>query len=133
MCGRRDGYFYVDSFVLRVDSISQGNHMLMASVERWYEEGKKKENMILKGLSFTFVKLEIAIMNLFLFFFAPQLSGEDLSGDVEEVKQEGDAEEDEVWDAMETVTDKTKKRANEEPEAVVTEAESKKKRKMAKK
>ncbi|XP_012692694.1 WD repeat-containing protein 74 [Clupea harengus] len=62
-----------------------------------------------------------------------ELSGEDLSGDVEEVKQEGDAEEDEVWDAMETVTDKTKKRANEEPEAVVTEAESKKKRKMAKK
>jgi len=62
-----------------------------------------------------------------------EYGGEDLSGDVEEVKQEKDGEDDEVWDAMETVTEKTKRRANQEPEADSTEAEAKKKRKVAKK
>lgn len=62
-----------------------------------------------------------------------EYGGEDLSGDVEEVKQERDSEEDEVWDAMETVTEKTKRHANEEPEVGNTEAEAKKKRKVAKK
>ncbi|XP_076118829.1 WD repeat-containing protein 74 isoform X2 [Alosa pseudoharengus] len=60
-------------------------------------------------------------------------TGDDLSGDVEEVKQEGGDEEDEVWDAMETVMEKTKRRANEEPEAGGTETEATKKRKVAKK
>ncbi|XP_056323085.1 WD repeat-containing protein 74 [Danio aesculapii] len=52
------------------------------------------------------------------------------SGDVEEVKAE---EEDEVWDNMETVTEKTKKRAAEKDEAAVTGADGKKKRKQVKK
>lgn len=52
------------------------------------------------------------------------------SGDVEEVKAE---EEDEVWDNMETVTEKTKKRAAEKDEAAVTGADGKKKRKQVNK
>ncbi|XP_063070631.1 WD repeat-containing protein 74 [Engraulis encrasicolus] len=64
-----------------------------------------------------------------------EYGGEDLSGDVEEVKQERDSEDDEVWDAMEKVTEKTKRRANQEPEPDSTEVETetKKKRKVAKK
>lgn len=56
-------------------------------------------------------------------------SSADVSGDVEEVK----AEEDEVWDTMETVTEKTKKRAAQKDEATVTEVDGKKKRKLVKK
>lgn len=52
------------------------------------------------------------------------------SGDVEEVKAE---EEDEVWDNMETVTEKTKKRAVEKDEAAVSGVDGKKKRKQVKK
>lgn len=59
-------------------------------------------------------------------------TGDDLSGDVEEVKQEG-AEEDEVWDAMETVTERAKRHANEQPEVDGTATEATKKRKVAKK
>lgn len=43
------------------------------------------------------------------------------------------AEEDEVWDTMETVTEKTKKRAAQKDEATVTEVDGKKKRKLVKK
>ncbi|XP_051971421.1 WD repeat-containing protein 74-like [Xyrauchen texanus] len=53
----------------------------------------------------------------------------DVTGDVEEVK----GEEDEVWDTMETVTEKTKKRTTQSEEAAVSGVEGKKKRKVAKK
>ncbi|RXN06885.1 WD repeat-containing 74-like protein [Labeo rohita] len=58
-------------------------------------------------------------------------SSADLSGDVEEVKAE--EEKDEVWDNMETVTEKTKKRAAQKDEASVTGVDGKKKRKLVKK
>lgn len=56
-----------------------------------------------------------------------QSSSPDVSGDVEEVK----AEEDEVWDTMETVTEKTKKRAAQKAETAVN-VDGKKKRKLVK-
>uniref|UniRef100_A0AAY4CLC7 WD repeat-containing protein 74 n=1 Tax=Denticeps clupeoides TaxID=299321 RepID=A0AAY4CLC7_9TELE len=64
-----------------------------------------------------------------------ELSGADLSGEVEEVKQEGeeDGETDEVWDAMETVTDKTNKRATEKAAEENAVKGPKKRRKVAKK
>ncbi len=43
------------------------------------------------------------------------------------------AEEDEVWDTMETVTEKTKKRAAQKDEATVTGVDVKKKKKLVKK
>lgn len=58
-----------------------------------------------------------------------QSSSPDVSGDVEEVK----AEEDEVWDTMETVMEKTKKRAAQKGETTVTGVDGKKKRKLVKK
>lgn len=67
-----------------------------------------------------------------LHVFAAQHAGDDLSGDVEEVKQEGE-EEDEVWDAMETVTERAKRHANDPPEVDGTATEATKKRKVAKK
>lgn len=42
------------------------------------------------------------------------------------------AEEDEVWDTMETVTEKTKKRAAQKGETTVIGAGGKKKRKLVK-
>ncbi|XP_051973617.1 WD repeat-containing protein 74-like [Xyrauchen texanus] len=58
-------------------------------------------------------------------------SSVDVTGDVEEVKPE--EEEDEVWDTMETVTEKSKKRVAQNDEAAVPRVEGKKKRKVAKK
>lgn len=43
------------------------------------------------------------------------------------------AEEDEVWDTMETVMEKTKKRAAQKDEATVTGVDVKKKKKLVKK
>lgn len=57
----------------------------------------------------------------------------DVTGDVEEVKAEDEKDVDEVWDTMETVTEKSKKRAAQKEEAVVTGEKGKKKRKVAKK
>ncbi|XP_052464104.1 WD repeat-containing protein 74-like [Carassius gibelio] len=56
-------------------------------------------------------------------------SNADVSGDVEEVK----AEEDEVWDTMETVTEKAKKRAAQKDEATVTGVDANKEKKASKK
>lgn len=60
-------------------------------------------------------------------------SSTDVTGDVEEVKAEDEKDEDEVWDTMETVTEKSKKRIAHEEEEVVTRGKEKKKRKVAKK
>ncbi|XP_041751212.2 WD repeat-containing protein 74 [Coregonus clupeaformis] len=56
-----------------------------------------------------------------------ELSSTGVTGDVEEVKEEG-GELDEVWDTMEMIKEKAKKRATEE--AVVEEAEKKTKKKI---
>uniref|UniRef100_A0A8C2EXV3 WD repeat-containing protein 74 n=1 Tax=Cyprinus carpio TaxID=7962 RepID=A0A8C2EXV3_CYPCA len=58
-------------------------------------------------------------------------SNADVSGDVEEVKAE--EEEDEVWDTMETVTEKSKKRAAQKDKATATGVDGEKKRKLIKK
>ncbi|CAB1316106.1 unnamed protein product [Coregonus sp. 'balchen'] len=58
-----------------------------------------------------------------------ELSSTGVTGDVEEVKEEG-GELDEVWDTMEMIKEKAKKRATEEEEAVVEEAEKKTKKKI---
>ncbi|XP_056592589.1 WD repeat-containing protein 74 [Triplophysa dalaica] len=60
-------------------------------------------------------------------------SSVDVTGDVEEVKAEEDKDEDEVWDTMETVTEKSKKRPAEKEKAAVTGVDGKKKKKLAKK
>lgn len=61
-----------------------------------------------------------------------QLSSSAVTGDVEEVKEEG-GEVDEVWDTMEMIIDQAKKRATEEEEAIVTGVEkTTKKRKVVK-
>uniref|UniRef100_A0A4W5MTK6 WD repeat-containing protein 74 n=1 Tax=Hucho hucho TaxID=62062 RepID=A0A4W5MTK6_9TELE len=61
-----------------------------------------------------------------------ELSSSAITGDVEEVKEEG-GEVDEVWDTMEMIKDQAKKRATEEEEAVVTGVEkTTKKRKVVK-
>uniref|UniRef100_A0A8C7UFV4 WD repeat-containing protein 74 n=1 Tax=Oncorhynchus mykiss TaxID=8022 RepID=A0A8C7UFV4_ONCMY len=60
------------------------------------------------------------------------LNSSAVTGDVEEVKEEG-GEVDEVWDTMEMINDQAKKRATDEEEAVVTGVEkTTKKRKVVK-
>lgn len=49
------------------------------------------------------------------------------------MKAEEDKDEDEVWDTMETVTEKSKKRPAEKEKAAVTGVDGKKKKKLAKK
>uniref|UniRef100_A0A673WIR9 WD repeat domain 74 n=1 Tax=Salmo trutta TaxID=8032 RepID=A0A673WIR9_SALTR len=61
-----------------------------------------------------------------------ELSSSAVTGDVEEVKEEG-GEVDEAWDTMEMIKDQAKKRATEEEEAIVTGVEkTTKKRKVVK-
>lgn len=61
-----------------------------------------------------------------------ELSSSAVTGDVEEVKEEG-GEVDEVWDTMEMINDQAKKRATDEEEAIVTGVEkTMKKRKVVK-